>query len=167
MCIPFLATLMYYITSNRINIKKQQTCPFKIAYIFFLCSCDKSKTHSDELLVFGFWGTRRYMVIYYRCWRRSASHCPGESFLNETFPLVVLKQCPGLLLETTRTTRRIRFPQQYKVVRTSSSGSLGGKKTSDSGHSSYGFFREHCCGKNKLFLEGVTSINRNNRASFS
>ena len=158
---------MYYITSNRINIKKQQTCPFKIAYIFFLFSCDKSKTHSDELLVFGFWGTRRYMVIYYRCWRRSASHCPGESFLNETFPLVVLKQCPGLLLETTRTTRRIRFPQQYKVVRTSSSGSLGGKKTSDSGHSSYGFFREHCCGKNKLFLEGVTSINRNNRASFS
>ena len=158
---------MYYITSNRINIKKQQTCPFKIAYIFFLFSCDKSKTHSDELLVFGFWGTRRYMVIYYRCWRRSASHCPGESFLNETFSLVVLEQCPGLLLETTRTTRRIRFPQQYKVVRTSSSGSLGGKKTSDSGHSSYGFFREHCCGKNKLFLEGVTSINRNNRASFS
>ena len=158
---------MYYITWNRINIKKQQTCPFKIAYIFFLFSCDKSKTHSDELLVFGFWGTRQYMVIYYRCWRRSASHCPGESFLNKTFSLVVLEQCPGLLLETTRTTRRIRFPQQYKVVRTWSSGSLGGKETSNSGHSSYGFFREHCCGKNKLFLEGVTSINRNNRASFS
>lgn len=26
---------MYYISSNRINIKKQQTCPFKMAYIFF------------------------------------------------------------------------------------------------------------------------------------
>ena len=128
MCIPFPSTLMYYISSNRINIKKQQTCPFKMKYIFFLFSCDKGKTHSDELLVFGFWGTWRYIVIYYRCWRRSASHCPGESFLNETFSLVVLEPCPGRLLEAMRTTRRIRFPQQYKEVRTWSSGSFGGKK---------------------------------------
>lgn len=128
MCIPFPSTLMYYISSNRINIKKQQTCPFKMAYIFFLFSCDKGKTHSDELLVFGFWGAWWYIVIYYRCWRRSASHCPGESFLNEAFSLVVLEPCPGLLLEAMRTTRRIRFPQQYKVVRKWSSGSFGGKK---------------------------------------
>ena len=35
MCIPFPSTLMYYISSNRINIKKQQTCPFKMKYFFF------------------------------------------------------------------------------------------------------------------------------------
>ena len=42
----------------------------------------------------------------------------SHPILNETFSLVVLEQCPGLLLETTRMTIRMRFPKQYKVVRT-------------------------------------------------